>query len=191
MIKLSEKLQEILSRPTIEYTSLITVKKFENGLDKKITDNPFDVTVPGLGTFISDGSLLLVDMFKISSSVDREEFSFNLSDPGFLFASSLEKGVINKRVMCHLVFYDYDELYDDEALLIYSGYGGSSAYVVNTSEKGEAYVKISCTSPMSDLDQKKGIYLSKEFMRNQNPNDSSCDQVYAGSGNLQLKWGKR
>ena len=40
-----------------------------------------------------------------------------------------------------------------------------------------------------ELDMKKGLYLSKDKVRGRNPDDSSCDRVYDGSG-ATLKWGK-
>jgi hypothetical protein len=194
MIQISTTLQTVLLKKPIEFCYLIKIKDFiAAGQDKLITDNPFNVTLSNGEIYVSDGTLLAVTPLSISTNVDREEFSFSIADNNFFQASLLETNIINKRIEARMAFYNEGVLLTNifDTLLMYSGYGNNAQYIIKTEEQGEAYARISCTSPMSDLEHKKGIYLNKEFMRNQNPQDSSCDQVYAGSGSLQLKWGKR
>jgi hypothetical protein len=193
MIKISSTLQSILQSPPIEFCHAVVVYNYSNNTNKTFTDNPFNFTLSNGIEYVADGTLLMVDPLKISTNVDREEISFSIADPNFQQASFLESSIVGKKIEIRLVFYDNGDLVTntEDTLHYYSGYGNGVGYVIKTEERGEVYAKISCTSPMSDLDHKKGIYLNKEFMRNQNSRDSSCDSIYAGSGSLQLKWGKR
>jgi hypothetical protein len=194
MIKVSPALQTVLQRDVKEFCHVIKIFNYYGvGLHKFITDNPFDVELSDGDVYPADGRLMEVVPLKISTNVDRDEFSFTISDSSFAEASYLESGIVNKKVTIRAVFYDYDTLLTNlsDTLFMYSGYGNGATYVIKTGESGEAYIKITCTNPMSDLDYKKGIFLNKEFMRNQNPKDTSCDSVYTGSGVMQLKWGKR
>ena len=43
---------------------------------------------------------------------------------------------------------------------------------------------------MADLDAVKPFYTTKDFVRQLNPDDSCFDQIYHGSGFVNLNWGK-
>ena len=82
------------------------------------------------------------------------------------------------------------ELNLNDTILIYSGTIDGTGYSINTAEIGNSILNVTCSSPMGDLDFRRPIYTTKDSMRSRDPSDTSCDQIYEGSGQLQLKWGK-
>lgn len=88
---------------------------------------------------------------------------------------------------------DYGQPYLD-AMDTFSAYKGrieSCAYDIDTRELGQVKLTITGSSPIVNLDQKRSIYLSRDYIRKQNGTDSCCDQIYEGSGMITLKWGKK
>jgi hypothetical protein len=77
-----------------------------------------------------------------------------------------------------------------DTLLIYRGKINGASYLIQTEEIGEVILQVTGASPMADLNLKKSIYLSRDYIRNKNPNDACCDMIYAGSGTLGLRWGR-
>jgi hypothetical protein len=184
--------QLVFNNPPVNYC--VALKIFDDEvLLKAITSYFYDLTIDGV-EYQSNSSLLAVDPLNVSTAVDSSEFKFQLADPDFLEGPYIESNYVGKEVEIYLVFIDPDT---DEPLtnledvfLVYSGYGNKTEYLIDSSASGEVVLQITCSNPMADLDHKKAMYLSKDFVRGRNPLDESCDQVYSGSGRLQLKWGK-
>ena len=193
MITLSANVQSVLSNK--DYDIFFIVRVYDSTqTHHAMTSFYRDIQMSDTITYLSDGKLAGVDPPRASTSVDREEFSILLADPNFLLGSFASVGYIGKEIDVRICFINpadgtpYTNLSD--TILIYSGYGDGTGYKINTEEQGESLLKLMCSSPMADLDGKKGLYLSRDFVRGRNPDDSCCDHIYLGSGKIQLRWGK-
>jgi hypothetical protein len=56
---------------------------------------------------------------------------------------------------------------------------------------GEALLTIEGSSPMADLDLTKTFFTNRDSLRKINASDNSFDEVYAGSSEVSLRWGKK
>lgn len=187
MIQFSPTIVQILQNPTIEAFYLIKIHTY------KSTSYFTDITFEG-ETYVADGRLMSADPPRMSAIVDRELYKVILADPDYSFGTLLGNNLIGRNFEVRLIFVDpvtqLPYLEYANTLLIYKGTVDSTAYAVDTGNTGEVAISISGASPMSDLDLTKPFYTSKEFIRNISSNDTSFDQVYEGSGNVNLKWGK-
>jgi len=184
----------LMNRPT-DYFHMLEIKDKENNTWKATTTLPYDIALSDGSSFVSDlNTTIMFDPPKMSSSVDREQYKITLSDPSMTAVSTLENSVLGFKVKVRLGFLDYQTkmpLSDiTDTILIYAGRIDGASYVIKTQESGDIILQLTCASPMADLDLKKALWTSRDFVRSRNPEDSSCDQVYGGSGALQLKWGK-
>lgn len=189
MIQFSQTLIDILSEPAIESFYLISV------LDYKTTTYPTNITLSNNETFLSDGKLLEVTPPKLSTVVDREAYSIKFSDVDFFFGQFAETGLVGQTVIVRLGFVDQSTGLPltniNDTLLVYKGQIDGVNYTIDTENVGSVIFEVICASPMANLDGVKSFYGSRPFIRNLNPEDSSFDQIYEGSGKLNLKWGKR
>jgi len=145
-------------------------------------------------TYAADDFIVSVDPPKISSNVDREQYRVTLADPEFQGAADAENGLVGKRMEVRLCFLDPDTnlpLTDiEDTFIVYKGRVDGMTSNVSTEEVGESLFDMTGASPMVSLDMSKGTYLSRDVMRARDPEDSSCDKIYNGSGALVLKWGR-
>jgi hypothetical protein len=197
MITFTGNLLDVFQSPEPTYFNTVKIMKRVNDvyvLFKATTTLDHNVTLSDGVEYIADRTLQAIDPFKIASIVNRESFKFVLADPLISWGSDAEQGLIGCKVEVRVCFIHPTTgavLTDtDDTLLIYGGYIDEIAYSINTQEQGEVLLQIGCSSPLADLDQKNGIYLSKDVIRGRNPQDGCCDAVYLGSSHLQLKWGK-
>jgi len=182
----------LMTKPT-DYFHCIRVVDAAGSTWKALTTLYHEVTIDGI--LYTPGAIVQVDNPKMNTTVDREQFKFTLSDPSFYDAATMETNLTGYSAQVRLCFLDATTKLPltaiEDTVLIYKGSVDNVSYSIRTEEMGEVLANIVCASPMSDLDLKKGLYLSRESTRNRNPEDSSCDTIYGGSGILQLKWGKK
>jgi len=180
------------NKPT-DYFHCVKIIDNNSAVWKSITTHHTNVVIDGV-TYIP-GNIIKIDNPKISTSVDREIFKVAFSDPSFADGSVVETSLVGYKMEVRLCFLDYQTkavlTTITDTLLVYAGRVEGATYVIRTEEQGEVALQITCSSPMGDLDMKRSMYLSKDFIRGRNPTDSSCDTIYGGSGILTLKWGKR
>lgn len=194
MIALSLTLQNLLAQRNAEpfYTVLITTVDGLSTLYNSTTHS-YDIQFSNGETYTSDALVVGLEPPRLSSNVDREQYKIALGDPSFTQSPNAENGMVGKRILIRAGFIDQSTgmpLLDvNDTIIIYKGRIEGCSLEVHTEEIGEVVLNLSCSSPMADLDMKKGLYLSKDKVRGRNPNDSSCDRVYDGSG-ATLKWGK-
>jgi len=139
-----------------------------------------------------DGFLMEADPPRISTHVDREQYTINLADPGMI-AGGLMSSWTGKDVDSRVGFVDPNgQAYLDiaDTLLLYAGVVDSSAYKITPKDTGESIFQLLCASPVADLDQTKSIFLSRDSIRGRHIDDTCCDFVYSGSAAVDLKWGR-
>jgi hypothetical protein len=193
MIQFSTNVQNAIANKPTEYFHLIKIVDNENVVIKAITSHSSNLIVGGI-TYNASGELVSIDPPSISTTVDREQFKFVIADPDFSQTVMIEPSMINHSVEVRLGFLHHSTKLPmtslEDTIFVYGGRVDGTGYQIKTDGIGEALLQISCASPLADLDMKRAMYLSKDYIRGRNPNDSSCDMVYGGSGLLQLKWGK-
>ena len=192
MIQLTTRLQELLSSNSIEVFYLLKLG------DEYTTTYYRDVVFNG-STYLANNRILALDAPQVNSIVDREQYKITLADPGFDLGAQVSgvvagKGLVGTPVELRSAFVDQTnslpELAPANTFIVYKGLIDAGAYQIKTSEQGEVLLTISCVSPIADLDAVKTIYTSKEYARRRNPNDTAFDQIYLGSGVINLKWGR-
>jgi hypothetical protein len=148
-----------------------------------------------VNTYYNDGRLVQIDSPRLSSSVDRELFKISFADPTFAIGVEVDSGLIGKMVDVKVVFVNQStklpELDLANILTVYRGKIDSTEYSINTATTGEVILNVNCSSPMNDLDMTKPFYTTKDATFGRDSSDTSFDQIYEGSGVLQLKWGKK
>lgn len=158
------------------------------------TSHYTNITLSNGVTYESNGLLVDVDPPQLSTTVDREQYSVTLADPYFMQGALAETGLIGKKLEVRVGFLDsvtgLPLLNVIDTFLIYKGRIDGTSYKIDMQEYGEALLNVTGTSPILSLDMKKGIFLSRDAVRQRNINDSSCDQLYEGSGAVVLKWGR-
>jgi hypothetical protein len=187
MIKMSSTLAALLSGADLDYFYLVRVGNY------RTTTHVTDVSVDSV-TYVSDGSVVAVDPPQLSSTVDRQLFKIQLLDLGIGLGSMADFGMLGKPVTVYMGVIDpttgdpHEDISD--YLLVYSGNVDGSGYTFDTRVKGSRVFTLSCTTPMGDLDLKRPIYTSQDYLDKNHAGDISYQQVYEGSGPIEVKWGK-
>lgn len=194
MIQFNSTIVQLLQQPTIETFVLVKFKKPNNSEYYRETSYMRDLTLDNLEIYPSQGRLLSFDAPKLSTTVDREQYKLSFADSAMYFGEYADDGLVGLPIEVRLGFVNVSTNLPltqiNNTLLVYKGQIDSASYAINTSEVGESIFNISCTSPMADLDLTKTFYTSKEFLKKIDPEDNSFDQIYEGSGQLEVKWGR-
>jgi hypothetical protein len=191
MIQFTSKVSAILANPSLDAFYVVDIG---NGL-YRTTSYYADVVLSDNRTFFADGHLAGVDSPQLTSTVDREIYKIAIADPDFYNGELIEDDLVGKPAEVRLVLIDpvtgQPELNIVDTILVYEGLIEGAAYTIDTATIGTVGLSITCSSPMADLDLRKPVFLSKDYMRGVDPTDSTCDQIYEGSGQIKLKWGKQ
>jgi hypothetical protein len=174
---------------------------------------------PPLGfLYPSDDSLVALDPPQATTNVDREQYQVSIADPSFSLLHDesftnmndtdinshqnyFSKRFIGRSMETRIGFIEtrpnivdspegHPLVNINDTIIVYRGRIDGVACSIDTGAIGSLLINISGSSPMRNLDLKKSVYLSRDFMRKRDPKDSSCDQVYGGSGKMILKWGR-
>jgi hypothetical protein len=185
MIQFSSAVQALMQEPVIETFTMIRMG------DYRSTDYFRNITLSNGEVFLSDGRIINVDPPTMTTSVDRAQYNIVLADPSFEFAAIVDN-YVGLPVTIRIGFINDGLPLTTEAdtIIAYKGYVDNAAYLVETAELGEVAFKVTCSSPMMNLDKIKTFYTSKEALLDIDPKDTSFEQVYEGSGQISLKWGR-
>ena len=189
MITFSPRLIDLIRQPVVEPFYTIQVGQL------RATSYRTPITLSNGEFFEINDIILGLDAPQLTSSVDRELYKITLADPGFDLGYSFDSNIVGQTVVVRAGFIDQEtglpETNTANMILVYKGLVESPAYRVNTEESGESIAVITCSSHMGDLDMTRAFYTSKDWIKSIAPNDTCFDQVYAGSGTVNLKWGKK
>lgn len=187
MITFSTPISNLLQGVSIESFYCVQIGTY------RTTSYHSDITVDG-NLFLSDGKLVSVDPPNISTEVDREIFKVTLTDSNFQLANTFQSGMVGASFEVKILFINpatnLPYTNSNDILIVYKGIIDNISIGVQPSNIGEVSITVSGASPMNDLDLVKNFYTSKEFIRSRYPEDSCFDQIYEGSGPVNLKWGK-
>jgi hypothetical protein len=186
MIQLNSVIMNLLSQPTVEAFYLIDFSNY------RLTNFYSNLEVNS-NTYSNSVGIVSVSPPKLSTSVDRETCTIVLDDPSFQFGQFAEQNLVGVSLRIRFAFIDQTTKQPDtnNTLLVYQGIIDQVVYSIESDQIGSSQFGIVCASPMANLDATRPFYTSKQFVRNLNPEDSSMDQVYEGSGSLLLKWGRK
>ena len=194
MITFSANIQSVMASGNGEAFYLLAIREGDGTLLRATTTHFEDILMGNGINYEADDYLQSVDAPHISSNVDREQFKIALVDPSFMNGSDAEKGFIGKRLELIEGFINpvtgkpFTDMVD--TFTLYKGQIDSSGFKITTIDIGESIFAISGASPMAALEMARNGLLTKEETRARNPNDSSMDLIYEGSGTIALKWGK-
>lgn len=164
------------------------------------TSTGYDITVNG-NIFYKENNLISIDPPQMSFNVDREAYKIQYADPEFSMRSMLEDSVTGANVTVMIGFFNTLDvvlsgvepgfpLTDLNDILIgYKGVIDSNGYTIDEDNESVS-ILFECSSPMAALDLSKPYITSQEYVRQLNAVDSAYDQVYVGSKEIELLWGK-
>lgn len=166
------------------------------------TTASYDVTFDGQ-LYSAGNGLMIVEGPRQSSAVDRETYKVTYVDPEFNKRDLFEKTLTGSSVETRLVFVNTRDIawgttpVAPGALLLdpldttiaYKGVADTQGYAVSP-EDGTAIAVVECSSPMASLSLVKPFFTSRDAMRQQNPIDTSFDQVSINSIKVTHLWGK-
>jgi len=189
MVKISDRLATMLQDNLQEAVYFLNIGNFF-----LMNSSSSDYTLSNGDFYGKNTQIVSMDPARLSATVDRELYNVVLSDPEFSFRQYINDGIIGRKVTVRVAFVDNTTglLVTDLADMItaYGGTVGGVASEIDASPIGSSLIKLQFTSPMGSLDMNKAFYSSSDFMRQKNPDDSSFDQVYLGSGPIIARWGK-
>jgi hypothetical protein len=208
MIPFSENIKRALNSDAIEYFSMVRIERATHETETKpiniyaSTSHYNDIQlIDGADTnnpkylFIADGTLLAADPPQNSSIVDREQYKIVFSDPEFTRIADLENSLVGRKIECRLGFIDPLDskpmVNINDTIVTYRGRIDSANRTIKAGGLGESLISITGSSPMCNLDMKKPFFITREKVREMDAKDTSCDQVYEGSTNIIVKWGRK
>lgn len=187
MISFSPNVMNALSEPTVDTFYLVRIGNLYK------TTFYTDVPVSGQN-YSADGTIVQVEPPQVSSTVDRQPFKLTFTDSLFDRSSISNTGLIGTPVAVHVGFVNVSTgipyLDPADLVLIYDGVVDATGYAINTAAIGDSFLVVTCTSPMSDLDATAPFYGSQDFMDKMFPGDTSFEQLFEGSGPIDLRWGR-
>jgi hypothetical protein len=189
MIEFSNDVKYLFVNNVMETETLI---KIDTG--RYETTAPVDIVMDGL-TYTKHSTLIATTQPQLSDTLDSSEYTLQFSDSGMV-SGETAGALQNALVEVYYVFYDssngtYLKGINDR-ILVYKGRVNSATYAIETDEIGESTFTITCGSPVSNLEMVKSLRSSRSFVRENIRNDDTCfDQMYEGSGVINLRWGKK
>ena len=188
MPSLNSRLKELISQAVVETFYLVRVA------DLYTTTYPDDITTSDGRTYLSGDYLKAVDPPRLSSTVDRQQYTIVLADAESALGKYAESGLTGRIAEVCVGFVDQTTMAPETArknlLVLYRGRIDSAGYKSETSEVGTNDFIVRCTSPMGNLDATKAYYTSRDFIQSIDASDTSYDQLYEGAGKINLKWGR-
>jgi hypothetical protein len=203
MMFFSSTIKSYLSSDKIEAFYLLRILNSDGSIIYSSTSCFCDILLTSLGVslgsnylYSSNSSLKSVDLPQLSTSVDREQYKISIitnpTDPQMNLAVT---NLIGKTLETRIGFVNtttgFPDMAIENTIIVYRGRVESAGYTFETSDIGESTLQLSGSSPIVNLDQKNGLYLSRDSIKHLNANDTCCDQIYESSSAITLKWGKK
>jgi len=199
MKKYSNNVSQVIGLPNLSFFYLVQIE-FSDGTVRH-TSTPHNIDVNGLGLFIADNNLKNIEAPKLSSVVDRETYKITYSDNSQELRTKFDEGIVGTPVTVYIGLYNnstapiggvgvgqpFTSLAD--LIIAYKGVIDTHGYSVDVDSEITALLE--CSSPMASLELTKPFYTSRDSMRQVNATDTSFDDVYSGSKEITLLWGKK
>jgi len=197
---MSETLTRLIAQEHVSAFLLINIGPFIGGEKILSCTLPYDFTFNG-ELYHSDARIATIDLPKISSPVDREAYKVSINDPTMDYRFMIENGVSGVKIKAWSGFINtFDETVDgippgapftqvENAFMLYSGILDTQMYTISTDS--EIILNFEGASPMGPLGLRRTLVTSKDWMAQNYPGDTSYNQIYVGSADQILLWGKK
>jgi len=151
----------------------------------------YTVTFNG-DTYLKGSKVLSFGPPRVSSSVDRQIYELIVADSNDELQEKIRAGIVGVSLSVYIGFYDQATgqpmLNPEDVVLAYEGAIDSGAIAVDDNSK---LCKLQAASPMGKLDALGAYMVSRDGMDQVNTDDTSFDEVIAGSKEVNFKWGKK
>lgn len=202
MRELGTVVSALMAMSGVKYFFLVSIR----GTDHS-TSLSHDITMSNNVTYLADNGLIGVEPPRLSTTVDREAYKISFSDPNFTMKSYFEDGAVGDTVEVRLGFVNPTQnpitgsdavdvlpqmpfLDLRDTIITYRGTIDNHGYGIDFAENAVT-ATIEGSSPMSDLDLVRTFQTSKECLQQFAPTDTAFDQVFVGSQEIIIKWGKQ
>jgi len=190
MITLSTTLKTLLSQPHLTKFLCLKITVMPQ-FTYCITTHHSPVSFDG-DTYVVSNLLSAMDEPQFTASVDRDLFSMEFDDSTRTLSTMFDCNLSGSDIVVYLCFLNANGVPNTtDKLTVYKGIIDNYSYDFDTSEVGSVKAKITCCNLMASLDAASPYYTSKSALRALKSDDTSFDQLYEGSGNIVLKWGKK
>ena len=153
-----------------------------------LTTLPYDFAWNG-NLYQSEESVLSLESPRATTVVDRQTYKLRLSalDPALI--AEVSAGILNKPVTILMgLTIDGVPLADlDDIIHVYSGTVANYKQDIGDTEQS---LSIECSAPLSSLDSKSTLFTTRDAIKAFASDDTSFDQIFEGSSEYNLKWGK-
>ena len=165
----------------------------------RYTTLPWDFSYGG-ETFLTVNGLMGLDPPRISKVLDKETYNISISDPNFTLRPFFEGGGgrlvgTNMSILAGFVNMTETTIYGTppgedfgEYFKLYEGYVDTADYSVSSED---VVLSITGSSPMGPLDLTRSLITSKNWIQRQYNGETGYDQVFEGSKEINLNWGKK
>lgn len=200
MRKTSANMDLLMQQRKVNGFTVVSVKG--PNIDLKQAVYPNDVSIPSLGVFSANGSLLSLEPPIIANALDREVYKLSFADAGFSLRSAAQLGLVGSRVDAYMLLVNTMSYTLGGALpgmpltgaadilVAFSGLVDTASYVVDPLE-GTVSLMLECSSPMASLGLKKPYTTAKNNVQQLDVTDTAYDMVHVGSRVVSLVWGKK
>lgn len=164
------------------------------------TTLPYDYTNPvDSKSYSKENRVVEIEPINASASLDKSTIRVTLSDSDVSLRASLDSwkmhgaplvlygGAINNTGSSIGGIAPGNPF--DEKVVVYEGTVDTFSYIVTPDDN--ILLSVEGASPMAALDLNRTILTSKTYLNQEYPDDTSYDQVYEGSKELLLDWGKK
>ena len=166
----------------------------------RYTSLPFDTTYEAQ-PYLAGQGLLATTPPVLTSALDKSSYLVDFADPDYVFkgffngASGQRILGVNMRSLVGFINNNNTPKHGvagggifTEYMTVYEGFVNSGNYNINLGE--EVLFTVEGASPMASLESRRSIVTSKNYLAQKYPGDTSYDEVYEGSDNIQINWGR-
>jgi len=197
MKTISDNLKALLARDDIQPFLLIEIGP--SGVQYfRYTTLPYNLTFEA-EVYTSQNNLANMDPPRLSKILDKEAYVITFVDPLYTLRPFFEGGTgqligIDMRVIGGFINSTASPIFGTnpgqdfgEYFSLYKGFVDSANYSVT---EDTVILSVEGASPMGPLDLRRTIVTSKEYIQREFPTETGYDQVYEGSQEVVLNWGK-
>jgi len=197
----SENIKTIIKSGFVEPILCLSIGTSNTVYQKKITSNPYDIQFPHTGEiFQASAELTGIDLPQSDSSIDKETYQIQFSDPNLENKYFFDLGVTGTPVVLYAVIsntlsetitedgidYEPGEFITRRPFVVYKGIINTATYSYEPSQ-GSLFILIDVVSELASLENIGPQRNLKDFA----PTGSAIfDYVFENRGPSYLKWGK-
>jgi hypothetical protein len=152
------------------------------------TTLPYEFSWNG-NIYNSEENLIGFEAPRATTVVDRQTYKMTFSGIDPVMIAEVENGIINRPVSIKMGFVvdGVPQTGLDDMIHVYSGTVANNQKDISD---GQQNLAIECSAPLSNLDAKSTLFTTRDGMKSLDQTDTSFDQIFEGSTEYDLNWGK-